>query len=98
MVSRPSCLQDTGVTQFAPLGDLRGMQPLSTEERAAFVASAGILVLGQQLEFLCEGERPTRGWPVCTDPRLLTDPSWLAAASTRFDIVTGFLVLAPHGD
>ncbi|SDI97827.1 hypothetical protein SAMN04488693_1401, partial [Arthrobacter subterraneus] len=36
---------DTAITQLAPLSDLRGIQPMLTQERTALLTGAGILVL-----------------------------------------------------
>ncbi len=63
-------VQHAGVTQLAPLGDLRGIQPLPTQIRPTLTAPARLVIGRQMLQLLARGKAsPPRR---TTGPRLGT--------------------------
>jgi hypothetical protein len=55
LISR-AAFQHAGVKQLAPLGDLRGIQPLTAQIRTTLPIAARLLIRGQMLQLLTRGE------------------------------------------
>jgi hypothetical protein len=95
---RLPAFEHTGVTQLAPLGDLRRVQTLPTQIRTALTISARGVVGRQMLQLLCRAKArrrdgpPARGWEPLINPSSTT--GW---ESTELDITILLNLALPEG-